>query len=446
MIKDLILGAFRDEAGEVNQVKLEAAIQEITSSTKELKARYTKSLNAFLWLQDGKNQQANQTWLEESFSYLAPKEKVKGFQELTLNEYIELLLRKDGWDYLCSISEIKLDTNDLRNLFVEVRDIRNTLAHFRGDISSIQRGHLRFCEEWLSGHQRPIQTEGPIQRVDKVVVVDDKGTGVDTHEISSSLNIYLEGTDQLAPVEEQAGPKDSRYAPLADFLQNTPGSTDRIQMTFEDIEGIIEDELPASARLHRAWWSNDATPYRQSNSWLDVGWRTTYINMGEGKVTFARIREREKAYIEFFSRLLVELRKKPAPRVRDLSPDGASWIFINGVPEPGPQYAFFGFSFSRNNLLRVEMYIDAYSQEKTKQIFDTLKSQRDYFESQVGPLNWERIDKKRGSRIAQYHPGAITDDPKKLLELRHWAVEAMVKFQQAFKERASQVIQEVMDK
>jgi len=42
----------------------------------------------------------------------------------------------------------------------------------------------------------------------------------------------------------------------------------QIPMTFVDIEAVIEDRLPPSARKHRAWWSNNP-----SNSVITLlGW------------------------------------------------------------------------------------------------------------------------------------------------------------------------------
>jgi hypothetical protein len=48
MIKEIILSAFSDENGEANQVKLAEAIREITSSNKDLKAKFGKALSAYL--------------------------------------------------------------------------------------------------------------------------------------------------------------------------------------------------------------------------------------------------------------------------------------------------------------------------------------------------------------------------------------------------------------
>jgi len=51
--------------------------------------------------------------------------------------------------------------------------------------------------------------------------------------------------------------------------------------TFSEIESIIGFELPASARLHRPWWSNQAggNGHSQALSWGASGWETAEVNM-----------------------------------------------------------------------------------------------------------------------------------------------------------------------
>ena len=68
-------------------------------------------------------------------------------------------------------------------------------------------------------------------------------------------------------------------------------------------------------------------------------------------------------------------------------------------------------------------------QAKNKRVFDELYADHVRLESKVGvDLSWERLDDKRASRIAVYRPGAITDDPETLADLRAWVVETMARF------------------
>ena len=51
--------------------------------------------------------------------------------------------------------------------------------------------------------------------------------------------------------------------------------------SFSEIESIIGFELPASARLHRPWWSNQTggNGHSQALSWSAAGWETAEVDM-----------------------------------------------------------------------------------------------------------------------------------------------------------------------
>ena len=74
--------------------------------------------------------------------------------------------------------------------------------------------------------------------------------------------------------------------------------------TFSDIESVIGFELPASARLHRPWWSNQAggNGHSQALAWTAAGWETAEVDMDAETLV---------------------LRRKPAETVRRLSLDEA---------------------------------------------------------------------------------------------------------------------------
>lgn len=51
--------------------------------------------------------------------------------------------------------------------------------------------------------------------------------------------------------------------------------------SFGEIESIIGFELPASARLHRPWWSNqtDGNGHSQALAWSAAGWETAEVDL-----------------------------------------------------------------------------------------------------------------------------------------------------------------------
>jgi len=110
----------------------------------------------------------------------------------------------------------------------------------------------------------------------------------------------------------------------------------------------------------------------------------------------------------------------------------------------GTTLANFGYSFTRDKRFRVELYIDTFKQENPKQLYDHLAQKKEIIESQLGPLSWERIDHKRASRIAIYHNGQITDNPKELHALKDWAVETMIKFYKALAPEVDKILHEEM--
>lgn len=330
--------------------------------------------------------------------------KGKAFNKLSFGDYMKILLIEEKWPLMQKIFDMP-SPESVGSLLDAVRRTRNDLAHFQGEISSDQRDQLKFCAEWLGRCQSEYEARIELERQKETLIVPKET-----------------GTVQ-EPIAEEPIPSDSRYAPLGNYLQGQPGNIDHLPMTFSEIEEIIGGSLPPSAYNHRNWWDNTPEVHTQSSNWLEAGWRVGYRNISAKTITFVRIQEREKAYIDFFSSLLQQLREAGKVPVRDASPDGSSWIIV--VQEP--QITFFGFSFARGKRFRVELYLDTGEQNTTKQIFDRIYAHKDVIESQMGSLSWERLNDKRASRIALYHAGEITDSEKKLESLKQWGVECMTK-------------------
>lgn len=78
-----------------------------------------------------------------------------------------------------------------------------------------------------------------------------------------------------------------KYAPLYDHLRaaDTPTCT----LSFQQVEQLLEERLPASARQHRAWWANEAEgSHVQAAAWMDAGWRVAEVDLETGSVRFQR--------------------------------------------------------------------------------------------------------------------------------------------------------------
>jgi hypothetical protein len=434
-LKELILAAFDDKDGEPDQERLAKAIQKVTDSKQALFGKYRQALRQYMEATTGVEQTIDHQHAQQSFFLLAPKEEPKPFDDLSLYQYTELLLHKDNWQFFCPI--LNLEPNAIRHLLDGVRETRNALAHFRSEISRWQRDQLRFCSQWLERHQAAILVSWPVSVPPEPV---------EMHMVRESVDVYIADPVErdIVPTEEALGPADSKYAPLAIWLNSRPPQEDRIQVSFEQIEQIIDADLPTSARHHRTWWANDSVGHVQSRQWLDVGWRVGPLNMTEARATFVRTRDRQQAYIAFFSALQAEMRDRSGFPLKPASPGGQHWLVVASLPAGGPQLGALVCSFGRNRRFRVELYIDTGDQGKNKQVFDELFAQKAELEAAAGEMSWERINDRRASRIAIYRPGHITDAEERLRELQLWGVDTMRRFYDAVAEPATVAFQSAM--
>ena len=79
----------------------------------------------------------------------------------------------------------------------------------------------------------------------------------------------------------------SKYRPLHEFLKSLDEQERR--MSFTEIERLIGQQLPPSARKHSPWWANyRSSSSRQSWAWLDAGWETCDLDFEAESVNFTR--------------------------------------------------------------------------------------------------------------------------------------------------------------
>ena len=77
-----------------------------------------------------------------------------------------------------------------------------------------------------------------------------------------------------------------KYRPLGNYLRHQV--EDRLCLTFDEIEAIIERELPAS-KAYPAWWSNNPGNNTMTQQWLDAGYQTESVDVVAGKLVFKRV-------------------------------------------------------------------------------------------------------------------------------------------------------------
>jgi hypothetical protein len=85
----------------------------------------------------------------------------------------------------------------------------------------------------------------------------------------------------------------SKYQPLLEFLHDS--NQDDVTLTFAEIEALMNDSLPDSARSKRAWWSNRGQGALQASAWMEAGYRVEDVDLDSQRVTFRRPTSKPKA-------------------------------------------------------------------------------------------------------------------------------------------------------
>jgi CBS domain-containing protein len=411
-LKDLIRFAFTNDTGELDEAALGKLITDMAGGRKKTLKAVRAIVNRYLKATTSSGK-CDEPRLNEAFNEEYPLKNGQTLDNLTFNDFTQMLVDGGKWDRLSSALG---DSKSIKELLDKVRDTRNALAHFRGKPSPMERDALRYCNEQLTRAKDRLSLKNPIKPAASIPSASPPSAAL----------------EQIEPTAELEQPDDSRYARLARFLTAQPTGVERIDLSFDQVQQIIRGRLPESARQHRSWWANDTQTHIQSRLWLEASWRVADINLSESRVTFARIRERDQLYLAFNTALQNELRTKTKLALRNVKSPAMSWLWLVDLPEGRTAAAHLGVSFALRDRFRVELYIDSGSAADNKALFDRLHSDRQAIEAIVGmPIQWERLDDKRASRIAVYHRGVITDTPEELEALRAWAVDKVVRFHQA---------------
>jgi hypothetical protein len=78
-----------------------------------------------------------------------------------------------------------------------------------------------------------------------------------------------------------------KYEPLSAHLDGERSA--EWAASFAEVERVLGFPLPASARRHREWWSNQAgAGHSQARGWQDAGWQVWKVDLGGEKVVFRR--------------------------------------------------------------------------------------------------------------------------------------------------------------
>ncbi len=78
----------------------------------------------------------------------------------------------------------------------------------------------------------------------------------------------------------------SKYQPLFDYLRQC--DRQEVTLTFAEIERIVGQPLPSSARSRKAWWSNRKQGGVQARAWIDADFLAEVVDLAAEQVTFRK--------------------------------------------------------------------------------------------------------------------------------------------------------------
>jgi hypothetical protein len=79
------------------------------------------------------------------------------------------------------------------------------------------------------------------------------------------------------------------YIPLENYLRGL-ANKQGITLKFEQIEKILNKELPPSAYKYPAWWANERDPHPpQKRAILNAGWKVEMFNLREKWIRLIRL-------------------------------------------------------------------------------------------------------------------------------------------------------------
>jgi DNA-binding transcriptional regulator YiaG len=85
-----------------------------------------------------------------------------------------------------------------------------------------------------------------------------------------------------------------KYQPLLEFLRES--NQDEVSLTFAEIEVLMNDTLPNSARSKRAWWSNRSKGALQASAWMEAGYCVEDVDLDGQRITFCKPTTKPKVH------------------------------------------------------------------------------------------------------------------------------------------------------
>jgi hypothetical protein len=175
----------------------------------------------------------------------------------------------------------------------------------------------------------------------------------------------------------------------------------------------------------RVWRIGDSAPALQFNVVAapnDWGKRVRSTaaaqQRGEGK---------RPLYLDFWGRLTDAIAQRGYGWCRPGRRNSVNWI---DLPTGAPRGTQFGMSFTRDSL-RSELYLHNRERIEASASFESFLERREALEASYGgPLEFEALEGRRASRIADYRPGSI-EDTDAWPEFVNWFIDAQTRLRAA---------------
>ena len=140
-------------------------------------------------------------------------------------------------------------------------------------------------------------------------------------------------------------------------------------------------------------------------------------------------------YLEFFQVLKDILENEhQLPRLRKVQPK--NWYSFG----PHGSSFLYGASFSKNNLVYVNLCIDTKDRKKNEDLFDALFAQKSKIESELGfGLEWRRKDSQLATDVRRLCHGSIEKNVETLANIRTWMADSIIALIRVFRPRLTEL-------
>ena len=81
-----------------------------------------------------------------------------------------------------------------------------------------------------------------------------------------------------------------KYTPLEHYLRDLPATQREVVLRFEQIEKILNDNLPSSAYEDRRWWDHEKEGnHVNGRAWANAGWKVESVDFNRKQARLVRV-------------------------------------------------------------------------------------------------------------------------------------------------------------